>query len=74
MHRFLVVALALVLTALSPARAQDALKVAVGQRGNWDTSVSELGQRAGIPGVVAGDGRLARARDLRHLPRTRHSV
>src|SRR6266480_4119532 len=48
MHRFLVVALALVLTALSPAHAQDALKVAVGQRGNWDTSVSELGQRAGI--------------------------
>ena len=30
------------------ARSQDTLKVAVGQRGNWDTSVSELGQRAGI--------------------------
>jgi len=30
------------------AAAQDALKIAVGQRGNWDTSVSELGQRAGI--------------------------
>ena len=30
------------------APAQDTLKVAVGQRGNWDTSVSELGQRAGI--------------------------
>jgi NitT/TauT family transport system substrate-binding protein len=28
--------------------AQDKLKIAVGQRGNWDTSVSELGQRAGI--------------------------
>src|SRR6187549_217643 len=28
--------------------AQETLKVAVGQRGNWDTSVSELGQRAGI--------------------------
>ena len=31
-----------------PAQAQDTLKIAVGQRGNWDTSVSELGQRAGI--------------------------
>jgi NitT/TauT family transport system substrate-binding protein len=31
-----------------PAAAQDTLKLAVGQRGNWDTSVSELGQRAGI--------------------------
>src|SRR6266704_774394 len=30
------------------AWAQDTLKLAVGQRGNWDTSVSELGQRAGI--------------------------
>lgn len=26
----------------------DTLKLAVGQRGNWDTSVAELGQRAGI--------------------------
>ena len=31
-----------------PANAQDKLKLAVGQRGNWDTSVSEVGQRAGI--------------------------
>jgi NitT/TauT family transport system substrate-binding protein len=30
------------------AQAQDALKLAIGQRGNWDTSVSEVGQRAGI--------------------------
>src|SRR6516162_10714575 len=30
------------------ASAQDNLKLAVGQRGNWDTSVSELGQRGGI--------------------------
>jgi NitT/TauT family transport system substrate-binding protein len=30
------------------AQAQDALKLAVGQRGNWDTSVAEVGQRAGI--------------------------
>ncbi len=30
------------------ALAEDTLKLAVGQRGNWDTSVSEIGQRAGI--------------------------
>ena len=28
--------------------AQDTLKVAAGQRGNWDTTVAEMGQRAGI--------------------------
>jgi hypothetical protein len=28
------------------ASAQDTLKLAAGQRGNWDTSVSEVGQRA----------------------------
>jgi NitT/TauT family transport system substrate-binding protein len=30
------------------ARADETLKIAVGQRGSWDTSVSELGQKAGI--------------------------
>ncbi|HVO89589.1 MAG TPA: ABC transporter substrate-binding protein [Casimicrobiaceae bacterium] len=39
--------LALAALALS-ASAQDTLKLAVGQRGNWDTSVAEVGQRAGI--------------------------
>ena len=40
---------AIALTLLgSAASAQDTLKLAVGQRGNWDTSVSEIGQRAGI--------------------------
>jgi len=39
----------LLLASQAPAAwAQDTLKLAVGQRGNWDTSVSELGQRAGI--------------------------
>ena len=32
----------------SAASAQDTIKLAIGQRGNWDTSVSEVGQRAGI--------------------------
>ncbi len=32
----------------SPALAQNTLKLAVGQRGLWDTSISDVGQRAGI--------------------------
>ncbi len=32
----------------SQLHAQDQLTLAVGQRGNWDTSISELGQRGGI--------------------------
>jgi NitT/TauT family transport system substrate-binding protein len=39
------VALALSATA---TQAQDTVKLAIGQRGNWDTSVSEIGQRVGI--------------------------
>jgi NitT/TauT family transport system substrate-binding protein len=31
-----------------PAHARDTLKLAVGQRGLWDTSISDVGQRAGI--------------------------
>jgi NitT/TauT family transport system substrate-binding protein len=50
MHKSLVAgcAAALLLAAPILAHAQDALKIAAGQRGNWDTSVSEVGQRAGI--------------------------
>src|SRR4029079_19240028 len=40
-----IAALALV---CAPAFGQDTLKVAVGQRGLWDTAIAELGQRAGI--------------------------
>jgi ABC-type nitrate/sulfonate/bicarbonate transport system substrate-binding protein len=32
----------------APAAADETLKLTVGQRGNWDTSVSEIGQRVGI--------------------------
>ena len=44
------IASALVALALmaAPVLAQDKLKVATGQRGNWDTSIGEIGQRAGI--------------------------
>ena len=31
-----------------PARADDTLNLALGQRGNWDTGIEELGQQAGI--------------------------
>src|ERR1700687_918166 len=37
-----------VLAASTVAMADDTLKIAVRQRGSWDTSVSELGQKAGI--------------------------
>jgi NitT/TauT family transport system substrate-binding protein len=40
--------LAAVLAMGDAAVAQDALKVAVPQRGAWDTAIPELGQRAGI--------------------------
>ncbi len=40
---------ALALCSAAPiAQAQDTLKVAAGQRGNWDTTIAEMGQRAGI--------------------------
>jgi NitT/TauT family transport system substrate-binding protein len=39
--------LAFALTATA-ASAQDTVKLAIGQRGNWDTSVSDVGQRVGI--------------------------
>jgi len=32
----------------SGAGADDTVKLAIGQRGNWDTSVSDIGQRVGI--------------------------
>lgn len=31
-----------------PALAQDKLKLAIGQRGNWDTAISHIGEKAGI--------------------------
>jgi NitT/TauT family transport system substrate-binding protein len=45
---FLAAATALILAAPAPAPAQDNLKVAAGQRGNWDSGIAEVGQRAGI--------------------------
>ena len=48
MSRRLVVAIIATTAMTSGAPAQDLLRVAVGQRGLWDTSISELGQRGGI--------------------------
>ena len=45
--KFAVSGLALAIS-VTTAQAQDTVKLAVGQRGNWDTSVSEIGQRVGI--------------------------
>lgn len=36
------------LAALGVARAEDALKIAIGQHGNWENSAPELGQRMGF--------------------------
>jgi len=37
-----------------PVHAEDTLKLTVGQRGNWATSVAEIGQRAGMQIVGVG--------------------
>ena len=44
----LLAALVLAAGAAQPALAQDVLKLAIPQRGAWDSGVAELGQRAGI--------------------------
>jgi len=41
-------AAALLLAGIHEARAQDALRIAIGQRGGWEQCVSELGQNAGL--------------------------
>jgi NitT/TauT family transport system substrate-binding protein len=41
-------AAAVLLAGMGSASAQDKLKIAAGQRGNYDTAISEVGQRLGI--------------------------
>jgi NitT/TauT family transport system substrate-binding protein len=43
-----VAAVAAIATTPRPAAADDTLKLAIGQRGNWDTAVPHLGVKAGI--------------------------
>src|SRR5258705_11968809 len=48
-HQFAVALVgAALLASLSPASAQDKLKLTIGQRGNWDTAIAQLGTKAGI--------------------------
>ncbi|HWK97393.1 MAG TPA: ABC transporter substrate-binding protein [Pseudolabrys sp.] len=42
------VALAILAATATGALADDNLKLAIGQRGNWETAIAELGNRAGI--------------------------
>src|SRR6202008_33751 len=42
------ITLALLCALWTPASADDLVKVAIGQRGNWDTAVFHLGDKAGI--------------------------
>ena len=44
----LALAVAATFLALQPASADDQVKLTIGQRGNWDTAVSHLGDKAGI--------------------------
>jgi NitT/TauT family transport system substrate-binding protein len=47
--RFFLAAIATALQCSAwPIHAQETLKLAAGQRGNWDTTIAEVGQRAGI--------------------------
>jgi NitT/TauT family transport system substrate-binding protein len=46
---YVAAALALLLSfAIRAAYAEDLLKLAVGQRGNWETAIAEIGERAGL--------------------------
>ena len=47
-HLHCLVAAACFIAATTPASAADKLKMTVGQRGNWDTAVLHLGEKAGI--------------------------
>ena len=49
MRKLTVSLLALAAVAVAaPAFSQEKLKLAVGQRGNWDTAIPELGMQKGI--------------------------
>src|SRR5262249_9349095 len=49
MRRFLAIAAAVATIAqASPGAADDLVKMTIGQRGNWDTSITHLGEKAGI--------------------------
>jgi NitT/TauT family transport system substrate-binding protein len=45
---YLALALAVLLLATRPAAADDVVKLTIGQRGGWDTAITQLGSKAGI--------------------------
>jgi NitT/TauT family transport system substrate-binding protein len=45
---FAVAAAAVVIFQINVAAAHDLIKMTIGQRGNWDTSITHLGDKAGI--------------------------
>jgi NitT/TauT family transport system substrate-binding protein len=47
-HLALAIAAATLVAATVPAAADDLVKLTIGQRGNWDTAVAHLGDKAGI--------------------------
>jgi NitT/TauT family transport system substrate-binding protein len=46
--RHLAFATVALLSATLPACADEQIKLTIGQRGNWDTAISHLGDKAGI--------------------------
>jgi NitT/TauT family transport system substrate-binding protein len=46
--RNLIIAIAVTLLSAQQAHADDTVKLTIGQRGNWDTAISQLGDKAGI--------------------------
>ena len=71
----LIAALAVAPAASASALADDLLKLTFGQRGNWDTAITELGSKAGIfkkygleleMRYTSGSGETLAAGDRRH--------
>jgi len=47
-HFLAIAAAAATIAQASPGAADDLVKMTIGQRGNWDTSITHLGEKAGI--------------------------
>lgn len=47
-HFLAIVAMAATIAQVNPGAADDLVKMTIGQRGNWDTSITHLGEKAGI--------------------------
>ena len=47
-HFLAIVAMAATIAQVNPGAADDLVKMTIGQRGNWDTSITHHGEKAGI--------------------------